>query len=78
MKAHQVIEVLGGRAAVRRMTGLSKGRLSQWEKDDAIPRPWMVAFHAMRPDDIPESAIDALDIKIKRLAPAKAEESSHA
>lgn len=80
MKARQVIEALGGRAEVRRMTGLSKGRLSQWEKDDAIPRAWMTAFHAMHPNDIPASAIDALDIKLRKrvVRRARSKESTHA
>lgn len=53
MKANQVIEAMGGRAEVMRITRLSKGRLSQWVKEDHIPLPWMLLFHQMKPKAIP-------------------------
>jgi hypothetical protein len=53
MNATQVIEIMGGRAEVMKITGLTKGRLSQWVSDNEIPRSWLVAFHAMKPKQIP-------------------------
>lgn len=53
MNAHQVIEAMGGRAEVMRITQLSKGRLSQWSKDNHIPRPWMLLFHQINPAGVP-------------------------
>ncbi len=53
MDANQVIEIAGGRSAIIRMTGLTKGRISQWAKEGVIPRPWMMFFHERYPDKIP-------------------------
>ncbi|MFT0547466.1 hypothetical protein ACMHYO_14185 [Allopusillimonas ginsengisoli] len=53
MNANQVIEVLGGRAEAIRLTGLTKGRISQWAACGVIPRPWMMFFHERYPDKIP-------------------------
>ncbi|MCK9506516.1 MAG: hypothetical protein M0Q95_20335 [Porticoccaceae bacterium] len=44
-----IIEIMGGRAEVRRITGLTNGRISQMIKDNHIPKSWMTAFRAMRP-----------------------------
>jgi DNA-binding transcriptional regulator YdaS (Cro superfamily) len=48
MDANQVIKVMGGRQAVMKITGLSKGRISQWITGNHIPVPWLAAFRAMR------------------------------
>ncbi|GAB3107720.1 hypothetical protein GCM10027288_18320 [Bordetella tumbae] len=56
MNATDVINIMGGRAEVMRITGLTKGRISQWVSDNEIPRSWMTAFHAMRPNEIPAPA----------------------
>lgn len=53
MNATDVIKIMGGRAEVMRITGLTKGRISQWVSDNEIPRSWLTAFHAMKPRDIP-------------------------
>jgi hypothetical protein len=53
MNAEQVIVAMGGRAKVIELTGLSKGRISQWVTDNSIPKAWMRLFHEKRPDVIP-------------------------
>ncbi|HEX7907294.1 MAG TPA: hypothetical protein VF534_04280 [Paraburkholderia sp.] len=53
MNANQVIEVMGGRQEVMRITGLSKGRISQWIKGNHIPASWLVAFRALKPEGFP-------------------------
>lgn len=53
MDTRQIIEAMGGRAAVLRLTGLTKGRISQWEKSDRIPRAWHLLFHEMHPRKVP-------------------------
>ena len=47
--AKEIIEIMGGRAEVRRITGLTNGRISQMIKDNHIPKSWMTAFRAMKP-----------------------------
>lgn len=49
MDAKQIIDVMGGRAEVMRITGLTKGRISQMVTENHIPVAWMVAFQAMKP-----------------------------
>lgn len=49
MNATEFITALGGRQKVLEITGLTKGRISQWEKENHIPRAWRVAFYAMNP-----------------------------
>lgn len=49
MDAKQIIDVMGGRAEVMRITGLTKGRISQMVTENHIPVAWMVAFRAMKP-----------------------------
>uniref|UniRef100_UPI0033426C6A hypothetical protein n=1 Tax=Castellaniella defragrans TaxID=75697 RepID=UPI0033426C6A len=49
MEAKKIIEIMGGRAEVMRITGLTKGRISQMVKDNHIPKSWMTAFRAMKP-----------------------------
>lgn len=50
MNAHQIIERMGGRAEVMRITGLTKGRISQMVTEDHIPKSWMTAFRALKPE----------------------------
>ncbi|KDR41149.1 hypothetical protein [Caballeronia glathei] len=50
MDATKIIEAMGGRRRVMQITGLTKGRISQWVSGNHIPDPWMVAFRAMNPD----------------------------
>lgn len=50
MDAKQVIEIMGGGAEVMRITGLTKGRISQMVSENHIPRAWMAAFRAIRPE----------------------------
>lgn len=54
MNANQVIEVMGGRKEVMRITGLSKGRISQWVNENHIPPSWLVAFRALKPGSLPD------------------------
>ncbi|AZR94615.1 hypothetical protein BBB39_13130 [Bordetella trematum] len=58
MNATQIIEIMGGRARVMKLTGLTKGRISQWAKEDHIPKAWMLAFHRMKPRQIPSPAVE--------------------
>lgn len=62
MNANQVIDVMGGRKAVMKITGLSKGRISQWISQNHIPRSWLVAFRTLKPEGFPEDACAVADI----------------
>lgn len=53
MEAKDIIEAMGGRAEVLKLTGLTKGRISQWEKSEKIPRAWHLLFHQMCPRKVP-------------------------
>jgi hypothetical protein len=73
MNAIQVIKIMGGRQAVMQITGLTKGRISQWIKGDHIPSSWLVAFRAMKPtefshleQDGPSSSAGAARKRVKR------------
>lgn len=50
MNATEIIEAIGGRKRVLEITLLTKGRISQWEKQNHIPRPWQMVFHLMNPE----------------------------
>jgi len=50
MDASTLINKLGGTSAVIEMTGLTKGRISQWRTENSIPKPWMMFFREKRPD----------------------------
>jgi len=50
MNANQIIQAMGGRRRVMEITGLSKGRISQWASGNHIPDAWMVAFRAINPE----------------------------
>ncbi|CAB3804847.1 hypothetical protein GCM10011400_51590 [Paraburkholderia caffeinilytica] len=52
MNATKVIEAMGGRRRVMDITGLSKGRISQWTSSNHIPDSWMVAFRALDPEAV--------------------------
>jgi hypothetical protein len=60
MDATTVIEIMGGRAEVRRITGLTTGRLSQWVKENHIPISWMTAFRAMKPREFRQAEMAAV------------------
>lgn len=53
MDANQIVQAMGGRAAVIQITGLTRGRIAQWVANNQIPRAWLQAFHAMKPTEIP-------------------------
>lgn len=53
MDAKNIIDIFGGAQKVVSITRLSKGRISQWIKNNEIPRSWMLAFHYMNPEKIP-------------------------
>lgn len=55
MTAAEIVRVLGGRKRVMEITLLSKGRISQWVKENHIPRSWLLAFHLLD-DRIPPPA----------------------
>ena len=50
MNAEKIIKAIGGRKVVIEMTGLTKGRISQWVVDNSIPVPWLKFFGAKFPD----------------------------
>jgi len=47
MTAAEIVRVLGGSKRVMEITLLSKGRISQWVKENHIPRSWLLAFHLL-------------------------------
>lgn len=49
MNAKQIIAAAGGRKAVIEMTGLTRGRISQWVVSDQIPKAWLKFFEAKFP-----------------------------
>lgn len=50
MDAKTIIDNLGGQSAVRELTGLSKGRISQWWTGNHIPRSWLLYLSEKRPE----------------------------
>lgn len=44
MDTSAIIDRLGGNKAVIELTGLTKGRISQWRTENVIPRPWLMFF----------------------------------
>ena len=83
MNASKVIEAMGGRAEVMRITRLSKGRLSQWTKENHIPRAWRLLFHQLNPAAIPNPDNDLGQAAgglhaASRASRSRAKESSHA
>jgi len=50
MNSRKVIEAVGGRKQVIAMTGLTRGRISQWVTENDIPTPWLKFFEAKFPD----------------------------
>jgi hypothetical protein len=49
MTAADIIDRLGGSKEVQKLTGLSKGRISQWRTENHIPRPWRQFFESAHP-----------------------------
>jgi len=50
MNTQKIVELAGGRKAVIAMTGLTKGRISQWIVWKNIPKPWLLFFQEKFPD----------------------------
>lgn len=50
MDAADIIERLGGSKAVQALTGLTKGRISQWKTENHIPKSWKKFLQSIRPD----------------------------
>lgn len=50
MDVADLIDRLGGSKAVQGITGLSKGRISQWRTENHIPRPWLKFLQSSRPE----------------------------
>ncbi|MFM0479099.1 hypothetical protein PQQ81_01070 [Paraburkholderia strydomiana] len=73
MNANQIVTLMGGRKAVIEITGLTKGRISQWVNEDHIPAPWLAAFKAMKPVEF--AALDCPDSSNIR-GPAPSESAS--
>jgi hypothetical protein len=69
MDTNQIFQALGGRAEVMRITGLSKGRLSQMATENSIPRSWMLLFHQLCPREIPHPDAET---------PSSSKEDAHA
>lgn len=53
MQSTEIIEIMGGRKEVMKITGLTKGRVHQFVSEDYIPRHWLLLFHQMKPRLIP-------------------------
>jgi len=49
ISATEIIMVVDGWKKVLEVTLLIKGRISQWEKENYIPRSWQMIFHLMNP-----------------------------
>lgn len=49
MDVSQIIEKLGGPKRVCEITGLSKGRISQWKSENRIPTPWRKFLRVAHP-----------------------------
>jgi hypothetical protein len=49
MNAKNLIEAVGGRKKVMELTGLSRGRISQWVTGNDIPVAWLKFFQAQFP-----------------------------
>lgn len=46
MDTREIVQLMGGQSAVRKITGLSRGRISQWVIGNNIPRPWAMFLSA--------------------------------
>lgn len=53
MDAKQIVEAMGGVKETVKITGLTRGRIYQFMKENHIPRPWLLFFHAKNPKKIP-------------------------
>lgn len=71
MNTTEIIQEMGGRQAVIELTQLSKGRISQWEKQNHIPRAWRVAFYAMN------SRVPPPDANLAGVTNAKSQRPGH-
>jgi hypothetical protein len=49
MDAQKIIDAIGGRKAAMALTGLTKGRISQFITGNHIPRPWLMLFEEKFP-----------------------------
>jgi hypothetical protein len=58
MNARELISKLGGTHTVIAETGLSKGRISQWQTSNHIPRPWVKYLRARFPRTVDWSQLD--------------------
>lgn len=61
MKAQTIIDLMGGRKQVMEITGLTKGRLSQWVSEDRIPKYWLLEFHLRKPETIADPRREVRD-----------------
>jgi len=66
MNANQIVDVMGGRKEVMKITGLSKGRISQWINENHIPLPWLTAFRALKPDSFPVAACESVGTDVAK------------
>lgn len=57
LSAKQIIDAVGGRKAVRALTGLTRGRIHQWEAEDHIPAAWMKFIEAKFPSELQRAEI---------------------
>ncbi|GAB7543439.1 hypothetical protein CS8_031110 [Cupriavidus sp. 8B] len=61
MNARELVQALGGPQAVISETGLSKGRISQWQTSNHIPRPWVMFLRARFPAAVDWDQMDLAD-----------------
>jgi hypothetical protein len=74
MNTKQIIKLLGGPISVMEITGLSKGRISQWATANEITRPWLEVLKLKRKDipwerynGVPDPVADGTRIPFKRV-----------
>lgn len=77
MDTKHLIELLGGPASVMELTGLSKGRISQWVTANKITRSWL-EYLKLKRKDIPWDHYDGVPDAMPEIEPlaTSAEESN--
>lgn len=57
MKAKQFIEAAGGHKKIMKLTGLGRSALSNWERQNYIPKHW-IAFFRLKVPAIRKATLD--------------------
>ncbi|AOY96882.1 hypothetical protein BKK79_35915 [Cupriavidus sp. USMAA2-4] len=79
MNARELIQALGGPQAVTAETGLSKGRISQWQTSNHIPRPWVMFLRARFPRAVDWARLELAEREPPKVArkPGKPRATAH-